>query len=85
MSPVCFVTEVLSTLRLCPPRASRGFPIIFAAQKSRDEAAPSALLRVGDTPPLDACYPRLRQVAFGMYMPRFNAEVQKLNPKEKTP
>ena len=43
------------------------------------------MLRVGDTAPLDACYPRLRQVAFGMYMPRFNADVQKPNTKEKTP
>ncbi len=30
----------------------------------------------GETPPIAPCYPRLRQVAFGMYMPRFNAEVQ---------
>ncbi|RXH54462.1 hypothetical protein GRAN_4758 [Granulicella sibirica] len=40
---------------------------------------------MGDTPPLAPCYPRLRQVAFGMYMPRFNADVQKPNPKEKPP
>ena len=35
--------------------------------------------------PLDTCYPRLRQVAFGMYMPRFNADVQQPNPKEEAP
>ena len=32
---------------------------------------------------LSVCYPRLRQVAFGMYMPRFNADVQM--QKEITP
>ena len=36
-------------------------------------------------PPFEGSYPRLRQVAFGMYMPRFNAEVQKPEPKEKAP
>jgi hypothetical protein len=35
--------------------------------------------------PIAPCYPRLRQEAFGMYMPRFNAEVQKAKAKEQTP
>ena len=34
---------------------------------------------------LSVCYPRLRQVAFGMYMPRFNADVQRPTPKEEAP
>jgi hypothetical protein len=87
MSPVYFVTQVLSTLKWAlPPARVKGFPHNFwLRKKSRDEAAPSALLRVGDTAPLDTCYPRLRQVAFGMYMPRFNADVQKPNPKEEAP
>jgi hypothetical protein len=34
---------------------------------------------------LSACYPRLRQEAFGICMPRFNAEVQKPNPQTETP
>jgi hypothetical protein len=41
---------------------------------------------VGDSPLLALATPRLRQEAFGMYMPRFNADVQK--PKHqgaKTP
>jgi hypothetical protein len=78
MSPVCFVTQVLSTLRGSAPIARcKGSPQSSALRLCRPPlrcalsvppAAPSP--RVGDTPPLDACYPRLRQVAFGMYMPR---------------
>ena len=75
-----------------PPARVKGFPQSSALRLCRPSlrfalsvppSAPSP--RVGDTPPLDACYPRLRQVAFGMYMPRFNADVQKPNTKEKTP
>jgi len=33
--------------------------------------------------PIAPCYPRLRQEAFGMYMPRFNAEVQKQKPTKE--
>ena len=44
--------------------------------------AASFALRWGD-PSLAPCYPRLRQVAFGMYMPRFNADVQRPTPKEE--
>ena len=36
----------------------------------------------GDTPRLAVATPRLRQEAFGMYMPRFNADVQELEHKE---
>src|ERR1700721_4575876 len=84
MSPVCFVTQVLSTLRGSAPIARvKGFPQSSALRLCRPPlrsalsvppSAPSP--RVGDSPPLDTCYPRLRQEAFGMYMPRFNAEVQ---------
>ncbi len=41
--------------------------------------------RVGRPLPIAPCYPRLRQVAFGMYMPRFNADVQQPNPRRKHP
>ena len=33
---------------------------------------------------LSVCYPRLRQVAFGMYMPRFNADVQMQTKEHNT-
>jgi len=32
---------------------------------------------------LSVCYPRLRQEAFGMYMPRFNADVRKQKPTKE--
>ena len=32
---------------------------------------------------LSVCYPRLRQEAFGMYMPRFHADVQMQMPKRR--
>ena len=66
-----------SALRLCRP------PLRSAL--SVPPSAPSS--RVGTPLPIAPCYPRLRQVAFGMYMPRFNAEVQtqKREAKCKTP
>ena len=86
MSPVYFVTQVLSTLRGSAPIARRkGFPQSSALRLCRPplRSALSVRLRFlskgGETPPLAPCYPRLRQVAFGMYMPRFNADVQKPN------
>jgi hypothetical protein len=46
--------------------------------------AASASLRWGDPSPC-ALLPPPRQVAFGMYMPRFNADVQRPTPKEEAP
>src|SRR5271156_794595 len=48
MSPVCFVTQVLSTLRSFAPRARKPLPNLprFACADLRC-ASPSALLRVG--------------------------------------
>ena len=39
----------------------------------------------GDTPRLAVATPHLRQEAFGMYMPRFNAEMQRPTPRRKHP
>src|SRR5271154_3845370 len=57
MSLVCFVTQVLSTLRSFAPRACKGFPAVFRAALVQTLAAlalaspPSALpTRVGDSP-----------------------------------
>jgi hypothetical protein len=64
-----------SALRLCrPPLTLRPFRSAFGSSS-----------RMGDTPPLAPCYPRLRQVAFGMYMPRSTRTCKSQNPKEKTP
>src|SRR5271155_1936935 len=67
---------------LCPDRAAQGASPIFRASLVQTGLRPPPLRSGGETPPLAPCYPRLRQVAFGMYMPRFNAEVQKPEPKE---
>jgi len=64
-----------SALRLCRP------PLRFALSVP----AFRFLFKGGETLPLAPCYPRLRQVAFGMYMPRFNADVQRPTPKEEAP
>src|ERR1700685_1486327 len=86
MSPVYFVTQVLSTLRGSAPIARRqGASPIFRASLVQTGLRPPPLRSGGETPPLAPCYPRLRQVAFGMYMPRFNADVQKREPKEEAP
>ena len=93
MSPVYFVTQVLSTLRGSAPITRRqGASPIFRASLVQTSAALrpfrsafGSLSKGGYTPPLAPCYPRLRQVAFGMYMPRFNAEVQQPNPRRKHP
>jgi hypothetical protein len=68
---------------LRPPRGDKGIPNLprFACADLRC-ARPPLCSGWGD-PSLAPCYPRLRQVAFGMYMPRFNAEVQKPNPRSK--
>jgi len=85
MSPVCFVTEVLSTLRGSAPIARRkGHPQSSALRLCRPAFGRLRFAPVG-SPSLAPCYPRLRQVAFGMYMPRFNADVQKPEPKEEAP
>jgi len=63
---------------LCPDRAAQGVSPIFRALRACADlrCAPSFPLQLrlrskdGETPPLAPCYPRLRQVAFGMYMPR---------------
>src|ERR1700678_4386593 len=59
MSLVCFVTQVLSTLRSFAPRACKGFPAVFRAPLWQTFAAlalaspPSApATRMGDSPPL---------------------------------
>src|SRR5277367_4492487 len=69
-----------------PPR-SRGARVspIFRASLVQTGFRPPPLRSGGETPPLAPCYPRLRQVAFGMYMPRFNAGVQRPTPKEEAP
>ncbi len=93
MSPVCFVTEVLSTLRGSAPIARRkGYPQSSALRLCRPplrsapfRPASGSFSKGGETPPLAPCYPRLRQVAFGMYMPRFNAESAAAKTKEKPP
>jgi hypothetical protein len=54
---------------------------IFRASLVQTGLWPPPLRSGGETPPLAPCYPRLRQVAFGMYMPRFNADVQRPTPK----
>src|SRR5260370_12963905 len=79
MSLVCFVTQVLSTLRGSAPRARQAVSPIFLhstrAKKplefhSVQTFAPLALRFAtgGRYPSACACYPRLRQVAFGMYV-----------------
>lgn len=81
MSPVWLVTQVLSTLRGAAPIARRqGVSPIFRAALVQTGLRPPPLRSGGETPPRAPCYPRLRQVAFGMYMPRFNADVQKQMP-----
>jgi hypothetical protein len=63
-------------LRGSAPIARRkGIPNLPRFACADRPSAASASLRWGD-PSLAPCYPRLRQVAFGMYMPRFNADVQ---------
>ncbi len=76
---------------LCPDRAAQGVSPIFRASLVQTSAALrpfrsafGSLSKGGYTPPLAPCYPRLRQVAFGMYMPRFNAEVQKPEPQRRS-
>src|ERR1700758_3596721 len=74
MSLVCSVTQVLSTLRSSAPRARKPFPQSSALRLCRPPLTlrpfHSALLRCkgGDTPQLAVATPRLRQVAFGMYV-----------------
>ena len=65
-------------------RRTRGVPNLPRFACADRPLAASASLRWG-TPPFAPCYPRLRQVAFGMYMPRFNADVQRPTPKEEAP
>jgi transposase len=65
-------------------RGARVSPI-FRASLVQTGLRPPPLRSGGETPPLAPCYPRLRQVAFGMYMPRFNADVQQPNPRRKHP
>src|SRR5579863_10549340 len=60
MSPVCFVTQVLSTLRSSAPRARKGFPQSSALRLCRPSPFPLSLLlrsKGGDTPPPCTCYP----------------------------
>jgi hypothetical protein len=59
----------------------KGIPIIFPAEKSLASLAPP-----GWAIPLPcALPPHLRQEAFGMYMPRFNADVQEPEPQGEHP
>ena len=69
----------------CPDRAAQGASPIFRASLVQTGLWPPPLRSGGETPPLAPCYPRLRQVAFGMYMPRFNAESAAAKTKEKPP
>ena len=91
MSPVYFVTQVLSTLRGSAPVARRqGVSPIFRASLVQTGSAALRPLHFvpGWVIPLSLrlATPRLRQVAFGMYMPRFNAEVQQArHPRRKHP
>jgi len=93
MSPVYFVTQVLRTLRGSAPITRRqGASPIFRASLVQTSAtlrpfrpASGSFSKGGETPPLAPCYPRLRQEAFGMYMPRFNAESAAAKTKEKPP
>jgi hypothetical protein len=64
MSPVCFVTEVLSTLMGSAPRARKGCPQASALRL----CSPSLrfALRVGDPPPLALATPAVRHEPFGM-------------------
>ena len=64
---------------VCPPRSARPFALRVLAPPRYARSPQKAPLE-----DLSVCYPRLRQVAFGMYMPRFNADVQKPNTKEQT-
>ena len=68
-----------------PIARRQGDSPIFRASLVQTGLWPPPLRSGGETPPLAPCYPRLRQVAFGMYMPRFNAEVQQPNPRRKHP
>src|SRR6266436_7366877 len=74
MSPVCFVTEVLSTLRSSAPRARKGYPQASALRlcspplRSALSTPASLHSKGGRSPSPCACYPRLRQEAFGMYV-----------------
>ena len=77
---------------LRPDRAAQGVSPIFRASLVQTSAAlrpfrpaSGSFSKGGETPPLAPCYPRLRQVAFGMYMPRFNAESAAAKTKEKPP
>ena len=71
MSPVCFVTEVRSTLRVpAPPARTSRFPNLPRSACADLRPFRFALLcfKGGDTPQLALATPRLRQVAFGMYV-----------------
>src|SRR5882757_7090 len=74
MSPVCFVTEVLSTLRSSAPRARKPCPQSSALRLCRPPLtlrpfhSASLHCKGGETPQLAVATPRLRQVAFGMYV-----------------
>jgi len=62
-------------------QTARRLSPIFRASLVQTGLWPPPLRSGGETPPLAPCYPRLRQVAFGMYMPRFNADVQRPTPQ----
>jgi hypothetical protein len=64
-----------------PIARRQGASPIFRASLVQTGLWPPPLRSGGETPPLAPCYPRLRQVAFGMYMPRFNADVQRPKPE----
>jgi hypothetical protein len=70
-------------------RPLRGLPSRSARPFALRVLAPPRYARSPQKAPLEdlsVCYPRLRQEAFGMYMPRFNADVQMQMPKrEQTP
>src|SRR5260370_12499752 len=63
MSPVCFVTQVLSTLRSSAPRARKGFPqasaLRLCSPPLRSALSTPASLRSkgGRSPSPCACYP----------------------------
>jgi hypothetical protein len=85
-------TRKSKTLRGAPsPRARKPLPNLprFACADLRC-ATPFPLplrsrCKGGDTPRLAVATPRLRQEAFGMYMPRFNADVQEPEPQGEQP
>ena len=67
--------------RAAPRQARRPHRKRWRHQRRTSQPWPPPLRSGGDTRPLAPCYLRRRQVAFGMFMPAFNADVQRPTPK----